>query len=248
MSNNPTTNLVEPLDALIGTCNDMRLLVSGQQARRLKGIVVEFVEKFPSLERDHCEGALDAIENSVRHVELTVEDELSFKAHLELSADQAALYEIASPFGDAASLAFPSAGLDIEEAAKCLALDRATACVFHLMRAVEVGLRALGKSLKDPALDPARNPSWESILRKCRTQVDLPLAKRCEEWRADDAFFSEATANLTVVKNAWRNRTVHPGKSYDPERATEVFLAVKAFMRHLATKLAEEPSAQQVVE
>ena len=47
------------------------------------------------------------------------------------------------PFGDKVATAFPSARFDICEAADCLALERSTAAAFHLMRAVEWGMRAL---------------------------------------------------------------------------------------------------------
>lgn len=42
---------------------------------------------------------------------------------------------------------FPKTATDIEEASKCLALNRATACVFHLMRVMEAGLYALADDL-----------------------------------------------------------------------------------------------------
>jgi hypothetical protein len=36
---------------------------------------------------------------------------------------------------------------DISEAAQCLALNRPTACVFHLMRVMETGVQILGNRL-----------------------------------------------------------------------------------------------------
>src|SRR5258708_7512857 len=54
---------------------------------------------------------------------------------------------------------FPSAILDMEEAGKCLAFDRNTACVFHCMRVMEVGLKTLASALGIPYA-----PSWESYL------------------------------------------------------------------------------------
>lgn len=132
---------------------------------------------------------------------------------------------------------FPSTADDVEEAAKCLAVGRHTAAVFHLMRVVEVGLRALGRSLNDSTLDPASNPNWERILTKCDSELRRPLRERSDEWRSDEPFYSEATANLRSIKDAWRNPTLHVERHYDEERAEEVYHAVRAFMRHLATKL-----------
>jgi hypothetical protein len=58
-------------------------------------------------------------------------------------------------FGEDVSDQFPSTILDIEEAGKCLAMSRNTSCVFHLMRVMEVGLRTLAATLKDPRLPKA---------------------------------------------------------------------------------------------
>jgi hypothetical protein len=134
---------------------------------------------------------------------------------------------------------FPSALFDVEEAGKCYAFGRGTACVFHLMRVLELGLRALGASLKDPTLDPARNPSWQAILSKGDKELLKPIASRRSEWQVDEAFFSTAHANLRTVQYAWRNPTMHIERTYTDEEAKEVINSTRAFMRHLATKLSE---------
>ncbi len=140
-------------------------------------------------------------------------------------------------FGEAVKVNFDSASRDIEDAGKCLALGQGTACVFHLMRVMETGLRALGKSLNDPTLDPRRNPSWEAILKKCDDELLKPLKDRSAQWKADEPFYSKSTANLRAVKNAWRNPTMHVEINYEPDEAEDVFNAVRGFMRQLATKL-----------
>jgi hypothetical protein len=81
-------------------------------------------------------------------------DELETKFFLHI--DNQELFEQRLPlFGEDVTLAFPKAAYDISEAGKCLALDRATACVFHLMRVVEVGIARLGS-----ALNIELNPKW----------------------------------------------------------------------------------------
>jgi hypothetical protein len=134
---------------------------------------------------------------------------------------------------------FKSAITDIKDASKCLTFDQGTACVFHLMRVMEVGLRALGKSLNDPRLDPKTNPSWENILKRCDDELKQPYNKRSPEWQTDPEFFNEATANLRAVKDAWRNPTMHVEKDYDYDEAFHVWTTARSFMRHLATKLHE---------
>ena len=67
-----------------------------------------------------------------------------------------------SLIGESVAAAFPSTIPDIEEAGKCLALDRPTAAVFHLMRALEVPLKLLAEKLSPN--DP--KPNWDPILRE----------------------------------------------------------------------------------
>lgn len=138
-------------------------------------------------------------------------------------------------FGAEVAIAFPSAIVDIEEAGKCFALDRFTACVFHLMRIMELGLRVMGGTLnlKIP------NPTWDALLKKCESELAKPLAERSPEWALDNPFYASATAMLRTVKEAWRNPTMHIERVYSQEQAEDIFNTVKAFMRQLAVKLTE---------
>jgi kynurenine formamidase len=50
---------------------------------------------------------------------------------------------------------------DIQEASKSFAVGRFTACVFHLMRVMELGVQALGKK---PGVSNAHEIEWQKIL------------------------------------------------------------------------------------
>ena len=56
-------------------------------------------------------------------------------------------YEQPKLFGDDVFENLPSANNDIFEAGTCLALERGTACVMHLMRVVEAGLKVLAAEI-----------------------------------------------------------------------------------------------------
>jgi hypothetical protein len=130
--------------------------------------------------------------------------------------------------------AFPSSIVNIEEASKCLALDRGTACVFHLMRVMESALRVLAK-----ALGILYAPSWESYLTQIDSRVQQKYKKKGIKWKRDEPFFRDASAHLHSVKAAWRNPTMHIVRDYTPEQAEEIYGAVRTFVRHLATQLHE---------
>jgi hypothetical protein len=137
------------------------------------------------------------------------------------------------PFGADVANNFRSANDDIAEAGKCLALARGTACVMHLNRAQEVVLRALAK-----AMGIGTQNDWGAYIRTIETELDNRM-KAAGKRTPDEQFYSEAVTAFDNVKRAWRNPTMHPEKDYSPERAQEIFDAVRSFMRHLATKISE---------
>jgi hypothetical protein len=63
-------------------------------------------------------------------------------------------------FGETVGQKFPSCAFEIEEAGKCLGFSRNTAAVFHLMRALEVAIKAIGCCLDIP--DPIK-PSEKKL-------------------------------------------------------------------------------------
>lgn len=131
------------------------------------------------------------------------------------------------------SVQFPSAGEDIAEAGKCLACGRSTACVMHLSRIVEVGLVALAGVLGS---GPQNN--WGRYL----SEIDKELIRRIQQSGArtpDEQFYSEAQIIIDAIRRAWRNPTMHIDKTYTMERAEEILITVRSFMRHLATRLHE---------
>jgi hypothetical protein len=152
---------------------------------------------------------------------------------LHIPANQIELYNGKEQFGPVVAKRFSCVSNDIEEAAKCLALDRGTACVFHLMRVVESGLDAMAKRLRI-----ARQNNWGNYLSQIRDRLDekkgpLPL------WvKRNKSFFKDSAMVIALVKDKWRNPCVHRiNKHYSPQQAEEVFESVKKLMQQLATKL-----------
>lgn len=129
------------------------------------------------------------------------------------------------PFGREVADAFVKSSEEILEAAKCLALRRNTACVFHLMRAMEIAVARLAESI--PTGKPT-DKEWGKILS------DIGAAIEAMPKGADRKHWSESHSLLYHVKESWRNETMHPKKTYTDEQAQAVFDAVKSFMVHLA--------------
>lgn len=169
-----------------------------------------------------------------KHLRKTIIAEMSGRKFYGPIAVYAPYFENSKPFGDEVFDAFPSANDDLTEAATCLALERSTACVMHLMRAMEVVLAVLAKTL-----GVERQNDWGSYLR----EIERELAKRAKIVGArtpDEQFYAEATTSFDAVRRAWRNPTMHVEKIYSQQCAEDIFRAVKSFMYLLATKIAEE--------
>ncbi len=142
-------------------------------------------------------------------------------------------YDHLALFGEPVFNNFPSANDDIYEAGMCLALERATACVMHLMRVLEIGLGALAKAV---GVEPQND--WGAYLRKIQEELDR-RAKSSGARSPDEQFYAEAAVSFDRLRRAFRNPTMHPDKSYSQERAEEILLSTKSFMAHLATRLSE---------
>lgn len=176
---------------------------------------------------------LDTLANDLLN---RVSDEIEPRTYFCIEPSKQILIQDKNLFGLEVTNAFPSIVVDIEEAGKCIAFERWTASVFHLMRVMEIALHVLGNALKLP---PTTSRNWDAILKQYEAELAKPLKDRCPEWAADDAFFSGATTFLRSVKDAWRNPTMHVERTYTEEQAEDVWNAIKGFMRHLATKLKE---------
>jgi hypothetical protein len=124
---------------------------------------------------------------------------------------------------------FKKAITDIEEAGKCLSFGRGTACVYHLMRVMELGLKSLGKGL-----DIQYAPSWESYLKQIESNITTKHPQKKRSWKKMEAFYRDAAGDLQMVKISWRNPTMHIVRSYTPEEAEDVFRSVRTFMQRLS--------------
>jgi hypothetical protein len=133
----------------------------------------------------------------------------------------------------------PSAIFELDEAGKCHALGRSTACVFHLMRTMEIGIKALARSLSisDPIKPSEKN--WGKILGSMKAEMDKRSGGK--SWEGNDKeFFESAYVSLDAVRVAWRNTTMHVENKYTEDEAEHIFVAVRGFMKKLSSRMDED--------
>ena len=94
-----------------------------------------------------------------------LEDDLQEYRIFIPSLEQAEYHFRPKRFGEKVFDAFPSARNDIMEAGNCYSTDNFTACVFHLMRVAERGMRVLAKDLKIKKVGkhPLEYSEWGNI-------------------------------------------------------------------------------------
>jgi hypothetical protein len=166
-----------------------------------------------------------------------LEQELNDRFFLYLNASEAKLFENERPFGEEVWTAFPSAQFDAREAAQSLAVGRHTACVFHCMRVLEHGLRALAKDVQK-TFDQQQ---WHNIIEEIESEI-RSIAKTGPKTAEKDErlqWLSEAAKEFFYFKDGWRNYVAHGRSRYDGPQATSALEHVRVFMRHLAIKLSE---------
>jgi hypothetical protein len=79
-----------------------------------------------------------------------------------------------STFGGDVDIAFPDAAPEVREAHCCLAVARNTACVFHLMRAVEHAMRAIAMATGAPtsASVPLEYQEWNTVIEGIASRTE----------------------------------------------------------------------------
>ncbi|WP_439542840.1 hypothetical protein [Hyphomicrobium sp.] len=154
------------------------------------------------------------------------------------------LYDQSTPlFGGDVDLKFKRRGRhEIAEAGKCLALERPTACVFHLMRLVEIGLESIRTSLGLPRPTKGQHKAWGAALDVIKTEIEArEKLTHLRQWTdlADKKFFDGAHMMLVAIKNGCRDDTMHIESTYTDDEATHLFALTKGFMQKVASRLDE---------
>jgi hypothetical protein len=208
-------------NVLIGGCEQLQLAMSKKQVEHMLAIF------------NSGNVTLGQLCRMMEELGQRLVDELEDKISLQIEAKHADLFENPKAFGEAVFNAFPSANEDIFEASTCLALDRGTACVMHLSRVVEVGLRMTADNLGLP-----KRHDWGKHL----DDIEKELARRYKasgKRTAEEEFLSQSAIHIGHIKVAWRNPSMHVDKQYAPTHAENIFHEISLFMQHLATQLHE---------
>lgn len=167
----------------------------------------------------------DRLMAAIGELENTLRREMENTQFFHMPTKQADFYGQKELFGLEVNTKFPSIQFDMEESGNCYAMGRGTACVFHLMRIMEVGVQQFGTKL---GVNLVTEKNWQNILDEINKAIKvLPKSPSTVD-------MSQAAANLYAVKLAWRNEVMHPNDTYTLEEAENLIRQVKIFMSQLA--------------
>jgi hypothetical protein len=194
-----------------------------------------------------------AIGTELRNIREAISTESYRHCFLRVVPERSTFINQSALLGDEVAQAFPSAIPDIREAGNCLAAECNTAAVFHLMRVVEWGLRALcvdlgfrrvkSKFKKSGKLhySPIAYSEWEKLLDELQDRADAKISRlrRGVNKQNTQQFYYPALQDIRGIRDAWRNHTMHTRDEYNHEDADAILTHVKRLMGTLATRVAE---------
>jgi len=176
----------------------------------------------------------DPVEATVLRIDIEriaarFQDELQQHTYMAVPGHLVSYYSKDHLFGERVSERFPGARMDLKEAGNCYALERPTACVFHLMRAMESAIQKLGKRL---GVTITPQTTWRQITGQMDVKIRAMSDSTTRQKRRKDDW-AEARANLHHVGQVWRNNTMHPARDYTMNQAKDVFDAIRVSMQSL---------------
>jgi hypothetical protein len=169
------------------TCEEMGLHLSAKTLRTLALILRSDSPGWPMEQQGYFRDAVSR-----------VRDELSRITLLSLEPREETYFNPSEPlFGPDFAAKFPAQGaFELDEAAKCIAFGRQTAAVFHLMRLMEIGIRAVARCLNIPDPTRAADRNWGAILREIKNDFDAHVgAAPMKIWKiaGDKELFESAS-------------------------------------------------------
>lgn len=152
-----------------------------------------------------------------------------------ISSTNGRFFEQEKLFGDSVDKKFEQARGDIKDAGNCLSAGLPTACVFHLMRVAEFGVRSLAKRVGVKLRKPVEFATWGEVIQGINRTLNS-IRTQAHGFRANRRlqFYSDAAERCVYIKDLWRNEVSHTRKRYTEGEALEAMGRVRGFMEMLA--------------
>lgn len=216
----------QPLESLYGEADKIGAKLACLAANRLYIRIID----------EPCRVSLGELSTALNDIESRFADHLSFVKLFVIPEERAVLFQGAEELlPQQVAALFPSVWFDFEEAAKCLCLGRSTASVFHAMRILEIAISSFALRLEIPDPVKATDRSWGNMLTAIRTGMDTKFPKKSRLPDTEGVKLEAILVSLDVIKNPWRNGTMHVESVYTDEEARHILSCTS----HLMVKMAD---------
>ena len=218
-------------EMLTGTLRSLRnevVLVGANLTAMVIDRAIEQIEKGECTEKKLGE--------NIKTIQGRLEDELTLTSLMVLERDKAAYYDLKEPiFSEDVDQRLPKEIIDhFKEANKCYALDRYSACIYHLMGTLDITFKCIAKSLNtsidifDPKLD------WEKIIHNIQAGITSMSQSQPKKWKKKEVLFEGLLLDIRAIRRVVRNPSAHYRETYTAEDALKFLNAIKTFMTDYA--------------
>jgi hypothetical protein len=256
------------LGLVIEFLTDATCLAGAQTIRGDNAVPLERIEKFylPTIKYaqqqftsielgaalHRCDLFLIAMRNGLVWSELgnqaqalsdAIKGELQFRRFAYVPTEKAQLHDKYRHTWNAVLTAFPETEPDVRDAIDAYALGLNTACVFHLMRVAEKGLRRLAAKVKVKLTHKGKPVAlqfsdWNKVITGISNIIVAARTKpHGPKRQAQLQFHSDAADHCLYMKEIWRNEVSHTGREYNGSEALGVINRVRDFMELLVKNL-----------
>jgi hypothetical protein len=219
------------IEKLLACCTEAGLKMSAISVRRLFLLLDP-----PELSEDLVVGSLEeALSRTIQ----SIVDELSLRLYFSFTPEEAEMYLNPLKGWDTVIGRFPKMQYNVEESAKCFALERYGAAVFHILQVAEYGVIQVGKLMGELG----DKPGW-SCVQRLRKLISAPYPERTPLAQQHTKLLENVVPLAIVVKDSWRHKLDHVDNQivwvdtdFSPHVAEEIITATRGFMRKLALEL-----------
>ena len=229
--------------------------VPPSQVDRISGFAALWLDQFNRLELHgaasktshtliRLRGGMSAValETELRVLSEIVADELKLRRFAFVPTAKAITLDDAANEWKAVWDKLPSTQKDSRSAVECYALDPNDACLFHLMRVVEYGLRIIARKFKVALAHKGKNlpiedAEWDKLITGIKQAIETARQQlRGPRRTAQLSLYSEVMDHCIYLKEL-RNAVSHTRKSYNDLEALNAIRQVRNFMVLVASGL-----------
>jgi hypothetical protein len=147
---------------------------------------------------------------------------------------------------------FKSTKEEIAAGIDCYALGYNTACVFHMSRVGEIGLRIIAHERSVKAIKGKKGipihlewANWGQVFNAMEPAIkEIKQKPNGSQRDAALAFYETILSDLHAIQSLYRDQTMHLRKSYDDGEAQSAMFRVRELMATLSSKLSENSTRQ----